>query len=83
MGAAALTSLLATRVFAVDAVVQGVNVKGSIKLSLRIGKYLEENYDLIDHRGDPKYDSWQRCLEEWQAAYPEMANMIRNETEEK
>ena len=31
MGAAALTSLLATRVFAVDAVVQGVNVKGSIK----------------------------------------------------
>lgn len=31
MGAAALTSLLATRVFAVDAVVQGVSVKGSIK----------------------------------------------------
>lgn len=31
MGAAALTSLLATRVFAVDAVVLGVNVKGSIK----------------------------------------------------
>ena len=46
-------------------------------------EYLEENYDLTDHRGDPQYDSWQRCLEEWQAAYPEMANMIRNETEEK
>lgn len=62
---------------------QHLNVKGSIKLSLRIGEYLEENYDLTDHRGDPQYDSWQRCLEEWQAAYPEMANMIRNETEEK
>lgn len=62
---------------------QHLNVKGSIKLSLRIGEYLEENYDLTDHRGDPQYDSWQRCLEEWQAAYPEMANMIRNERKEK
>lgn len=60
---------------------QHLNVKGSMKLSLRIGEYLSAHYDLTDHRGDARYDTWQRCLDEWRAAYPEMESMIRNETE--
>ena len=29
----------------------------------RIAKYLEDNYDLEDHRGDPAYQRWQKDSE--------------------
>ena len=35
----------------------------------RIEDYLEENYDLTDHRGDPVYDGWVKDNEEYEL-YP-------------
>lgn len=35
-----------------------LNVYGSIKDSVFIGKYIKEHYDIADHRGDPRYISW-------------------------
>ncbi|WP_157151604.1 hypothetical protein [Brachyspira sp. SAP_772] len=36
-----------------------LNYKGSTKFTRYLGKYLKENYDLADRRGDPKYYSWE------------------------
>ncbi|WP_240516399.1 hypothetical protein [Brachyspira sp. G79] len=36
-----------------------LNYKGSAKFTRYLGKYLKENYDLPDRRGDPKYYSWE------------------------
>ena len=36
-----------------------LNYKGAIKFTKYLGKYLKENYDLPDRRGDPKYYSWE------------------------
>ncbi|PTY39720.1 hypothetical protein [Brachyspira hampsonii] len=35
-----------------------LNYKGVMKFNRYLGKYLKENYDLPDRRGDPKYYSW-------------------------
>ena len=35
-----------------------LNIKGAKKSSLKIGEYLINNYDLIDHRGEEEYSSW-------------------------
>ncbi|WP_256097177.1 SGNH/GDSL hydrolase family protein [Brachyspira hampsonii] len=36
-----------------------LNYKGAAKFTKYLGKYLKENYDLPDRRGDPKYYSWE------------------------
>ncbi|WP_297296857.1 SGNH/GDSL hydrolase family protein [uncultured Brachyspira sp.] len=36
-----------------------LNYKGAEKFTRYLGKYLKENYDLPDRRGDPKYYSWE------------------------
>ncbi len=35
-----------------------LNINGAKKSSLKIGEYLVNNYDLIDHRGEEEYSSW-------------------------
>lgn len=35
-----------------------LNINGSYKTSRFIGKYLKDNYNLEDHRGDSRYASW-------------------------
>ena len=35
-----------------------VNFSGSKKLTDYLGNYIVSNYDVTDHRGDPKYSSW-------------------------
>lgn len=35
-----------------------LNIKGSIKVSTDFSKYLNQNYNLKDHRGDPSYKNW-------------------------
>lgn len=42
-----------------------LNINGQIKLSNYIGQYLKDNYNLEDHRGDPKYKQWDKDLEEY------------------
>lgn len=38
---------------------QHLNYIGAEKVAKYLGKYLKENYDLPDRRGDPKYYSWE------------------------
>lgn len=40
--------------------VMHLNYKGNQKYTRHLGKYLTEHYDLTDHRGDQKYDSWEQ-----------------------
>ena len=35
-----------------------VNTKGATKFTLYFAKYLDSIYDLPDHRGDDRYNSW-------------------------
>jgi len=35
-----------------------LNINGSNKVTLNFGKYLIENYGLVDHRNDEKYKNW-------------------------
>lgn len=37
-----------------------MNPSGAEKVSRFLGEYLEENYDLTDHRNDEAYDNWNR-----------------------
>ena len=46
-----------------------VSFEGSKKTTKYIEDYLEENYDLTDHRGDPVYDGWVKDNEEYEL-YP-------------
>ncbi len=48
------------------------NVYGATKFSLYFGKYLKENYDLDDHRADPKYASWHKEYKRLEADYQEL-----------
>lgn len=41
------------------------NTYGAEKISRFLGKYMEENCDLPDHREDPEYASWQEDYEKW------------------
>lgn len=58
---------------------QHLNIKGSVKLSKILGAYLTENYALSDHRGDAAYTSWDDCLNDWLAAWPQYADQINAE----
>ncbi len=42
-----------------------LNVRGAEKVSRYLAGYLEENYDLPDHRGEAAYDSWERSAEHY------------------
>ena len=42
-----------------------LNRSGAIKSTRYIGKYLSEHYDIPDHRGDEKYESWQINAEQF------------------
>lgn len=45
-----------------------LNVLGAEKLSRYFGSYLEEHYDLEDHRKDPEYSSWNEDVQKYQNA---------------
>ncbi len=48
-----------------------MNVNGALKYTYYLSKYLTENYDLPDHRGDKVYDN------DWQKAVNVMQNVIK------
>lgn len=37
-----------------------LNYRGNLKFSKYIGQYLSDNYNLPDHRGDSRYNTWER-----------------------
>ena len=58
---------------------QHVNTLGSLKLSKILGTYLQKHYNLTDHRGDEAYETWGKCLAEWETAWPQYVNQIKVE----
>lgn len=58
---------------------QHLNTLGSLKLSKILGAYLQEHYDLTDHRGNESYVTWEECLTEWKTAWPQYADQIELE----
>ena len=44
---------------------QHLNVKGSMKFSIRLGRDIVGSYNLPDRRGDPAYDSYRVCTQNW------------------
>ena len=42
-----------------------LNISGAIKLSNYLGKYLSENYELVDHRQTDIYPSWDEALDKY------------------
>lgn len=42
-----------------------LNLIGANKVSGFIGKYIDENYDLPDRRGDSEFAGWDECYEIW------------------
>ncbi len=37
-----------------------LNFRGNQKYTTAVGKYMKENFDISDHRGDPAYQTWQK-----------------------
>ena len=52
---------------------QHLNIGGSIIFTRRLGYDIKQLYDLPDRRGDDNYVTWQLCMEEWYAKYPDYA----------
>ena len=50
---------------------QHLNVKGAVTFSRKLGGDLQTWLNLPDHRGDPKYDSWEECAKSWYSKYSE------------
>ncbi len=46
-----------------------LNIFGATKYTLYFSKYLNDNYDLIDHRGDKKYNSWNDEYERFKKSF--------------
>lgn len=53
-----------------------LNVLGAEKLSSYFGTYLKQHYDLEDHRKDPKYQSFEDDMSEYQDARKNAARKI-------
>lgn len=45
-----------------------VNYLGNIKTTKYIGEYLNNEYNLPDHRGDKAYETWDLCLQDYKIA---------------
>ena len=58
---------------------QHLNTQGGLRLSKLLGAYLAEYYDLPDRRGGAAWQSWEDCLQAWQAAWPQYAGQILTE----
>lgn len=42
-----------------------VNDSGARKITAAMGQYIVDNYDMPDHRGDARYDSWNKEYEDY------------------
>lgn len=54
-----------------------LNYNGAKKATDFFAEYLKNNYDLEDHRGDPKYAVWEDCDYSYEKAEQEMSENIR------
>ena len=43
-----------------------LNVYGAEKVTSYLGNYLEDNYELEDHRNDPAYEAWNQLAEQYE-----------------
>ena len=59
-----------------------VNVQGADKVTKFLAKYLVEEYDLQDHRGEPEYASWDELYEEYRVSVEKAREKLRQKIEE-
>ena len=59
-----------------------VNDYGAEKYTAFLEKYIKENYDLPDHRGESRYDRWNELYEEFSSKRESGKNRIANTIEE-
>ena len=52
-----------------------LNLFGAQKVTAYLGKYIDEKYDMTDHRGDSVYQDWDRLAEKYLA---ELKKRIKN-----
>lgn len=45
-----------------------LNLNGARKVTAWVGRYLKENYELPDHRGDQNFKSWDKEMEKYEAS---------------
>lgn len=50
-----------------------LNLNGARKVTAWVGKYLKENYELPDHRGDQNYRAWDKEVEKYEASVRKLA----------
>ncbi|WP_130836112.1 SGNH/GDSL hydrolase family protein [Lachnoclostridium sp. Marseille-P6806] len=58
------------------------NASGAQKVTAWFERYLAENYDLPDRRGDARYGSWQTAYEQWTAEQAAAMETIRGHIED-
>ncbi|SFB72551.1 hypothetical protein [Butyrivibrio sp. YAB3001] len=51
-----------------------LNILGASKVTAFLGAYLNNNYELPDHRGDAKYQLWQDCVNEYYSGLDRSVN---------
>ena len=51
-----------------------LNVYGAIKYTLMFSKFLNDNYELPDHRGDKNYQSWAEEYERLKLSFSDLTN---------
>ena len=59
-----------------------LNLTGARKTGAYLAEYLHQNFDLSDHRNDPRWQSWQDYVEEKNTAYLRMLDAPEAFTEE-
>lgn len=59
-----------------------LNVNGSYKLTEYIGKYLKEQYQLPDHRGEELYEQWDVLLLDYWSLYQQKLNARNKEDDD-
>lgn len=50
-----------------------LNLNGARKVTTWVGKYLKENYELTDHRGDQNFKSWDNEIEKYESSVRKLA----------
>lgn len=49
-----------------------VNYLGQVKTSNYVAKFLSDNYDLPDRRGENGYESWEMCVEDYNTVFRDL-----------
>jgi hypothetical protein len=55
-----------------------VNALGAVKCTDYLAKYIKSNYDMPDHRNDPKYSKWEDSYQTWKTEQAKEVKIIES-----